>query len=66
MSKVPYSQLRPGDLIFYATDTSDPSTIWHVAIYAGDGMMIEAARAGVPVRKAPVRWSNAMPSAGRP
>lgn len=66
VSKVPYSQLRPGDLIFYATDTSDPSTIWHVAIYAGDGMMIEAPRAGVPVHKAPVRWSNAMPSAGRP
>lgn len=37
--------LRPGDLVFWAT-SSDPSTIHHVAIYAGDGMIIQAPRTG--------------------
>lgn len=36
------SDLLPGDLLFYANDTSDPSTIHHVAMYAGNGMMVEA------------------------
>jgi cell wall-associated NlpC family hydrolase len=37
---LPLSQLRRGDLLFYATNTSDPSTIHHVAIYIGNGMMV--------------------------
>jgi peptidoglycan DL-endopeptidase CwlO len=52
------SQLRAGDLIFYATDTSDPSTIWHVAIYSGGGRMIEAPRTGLQVREVAVRWGD--------
>lgn len=66
VAKVPYSQMRPGDLIFYGTNPDDPSTIWHVAIYAGGGMMVEAPRTGLQVRKVPVRYVNSMPSAGRP
>lgn len=66
VAKVPYSQMRPGDLIFYATDPGDPATIWHVAVYAGDGTMVEAPRAGQQVRVVPVRWSSTMPAAGRP
>jgi cell wall-associated NlpC family hydrolase len=42
--------LRPGDLVFFATDTSDPSTIHHVGIYAGGGQMIDAPYTGVDVR----------------
>ncbi|SKC39923.1 C40 family peptidase [Krasilnikoviella flava] len=66
VGKVSYGAMRPGDLIFYANDTSDPSTIRHVAIYAGGGMMVEAPRPGIDVREAPVRWDEVMPYAGRP
>jgi cell wall-associated NlpC family hydrolase len=43
---VSYSQLRPGDLIFWASDPSDPNTIFHVAIYIGNGKMIQAPHTG--------------------
>jgi cell wall-associated NlpC family hydrolase len=66
VGKVSYDRMRPGDLIFYANDTSDPSTIRHVAIYAGGGMMVEAARPGTLVREVPIRWGDTMPYAGRP
>ncbi|MGE9365361.1 NlpC/P60 family protein [Isoptericola nanjingensis] len=66
VGKVSYDRMRPGDLIFYANDTSDPSTIRHVAIYAGGGMMVEAPRPGIDVRETPVRWDEVMPYAGRP
>jgi cell wall-associated NlpC family hydrolase len=42
------SQLQPGDLVFWGT-TSDPSSIHHVAMYIGDGMIIHAPRTGRPV-----------------
>jgi cell wall-associated NlpC family hydrolase len=48
------SELRPGDLVFFARNPSNPSTIHHVGIYIGDGRMIEA-----PFTGARVRISNA-------
>jgi peptidoglycan DL-endopeptidase RipA len=47
---VPLSQLRRGDLMFYATNTSDPSTIHHVAIYIGNGKMVNAPYTGAFIR----------------
>ena len=47
---LPLNQLRRGDLLFYATNTSDPSTIHHVAIYIGNGMMVNAPYTGAFVR----------------
>ncbi|HET7407935.1 MAG TPA: NlpC/P60 family protein [Mycobacteriales bacterium] len=44
------SQLQPGDLVFFATDTTNPDTIHHVAIYIGNGRMIEAPYTGSYVR----------------
>jgi cell wall-associated NlpC family hydrolase len=44
------ADLLPGDLMFFANDTSDPSTIHHVAIYIGNGKMIEAPFTGEVVR----------------
>ncbi|GAA3044325.1 hypothetical protein GCM10017562_01590 [Streptomyces roseofulvus] len=42
--------LRPGDLVFFAYNPSDDSTIHHVGIYLGDGKMINAPRPGTQVR----------------
>ncbi|MFG2087956.1 NlpC/P60 family protein [Spirillospora sp. NPDC048824] len=47
---VPIDALRPGDLVFFARDTSDPGTIHHVGIYVGDGQMVEAPYTGARVR----------------
>ena len=63
---LPYSSMRRGDLIFYATDTNDPATIHHVTMYVGDGMMIEAPYTGASVQIVPIRWDGAMAWAGRP
>lgn len=65
-AKVSHADLRPGDLLFFATDPSDPGTIHHVAMYAGGGQMVEAPSSGLRVRVVPVRRSDAMPYAGRP
>lgn len=66
VKKISYGSLRPGDLLFYATNTSNPSTIYHVAIYAGNGQMIEAPVPGKKVNIVPMRYSQSMPYAGRP
>jgi cell wall-associated NlpC family hydrolase len=46
---VALADLEPGDLLFWATNTSDPSTIHHVAMYAGNGWMIAAPHTGAVV-----------------
>jgi cell wall-associated NlpC family hydrolase len=51
---VALSDLQPGDLVFYATNTADPNTIHHVAMYLGDGLVIHAPHTGDVVRYAPV------------
>ncbi|QJY50500.1 C40 family peptidase [Pseudonocardia broussonetiae] len=53
---VPIDQAQPGDLLFYATDPSDPRTIHHVALYMGDGQMVEAPYTGEFVRVRPVPY----------
>ena len=47
---VPLDQLAPGDLVFYATDVSDPSTIHHVGMYLGGGLSIYAPETGDVVK----------------
>lgn len=44
------ADLRPGDLVFFAYNTSDPSTIHHVGMYVGNGQMVDAPYTGVNVR----------------
>lgn len=42
------SELRPGDLVFWGSNSS-PGSIYHVALYVGDGRIIHAPRTGRPV-----------------
>jgi len=51
---VAQSDLQPGDLVFFATDTADPATIHHVGLYIGGGDMISAPHTGDVVRVASV------------
>ena len=57
-TQIAQSELEPGDLIFYASNLTDPSSIYHVAMYAGNGEMLEAYGAGIPVRITPVRFND--------
>jgi peptidoglycan DL-endopeptidase CwlO len=41
---------RPGDLVFFAYDLNDFGSIHHVALYIGNGLMIEAPYTGATVR----------------
>ncbi|MCT9089371.1 NlpC/P60 family protein [Streptomyces sp. ASQP_92] len=54
-SRVPRSQLAPGDLVFFYSGIS------HVGLYIGGGQMIHAPHPGAPVRIAPI---DQMPFAG--
>lgn len=47
---VSLSALQPGDLVFYAFNLADPSTIHHVGIYVGNGYMIDAPHTGADIR----------------
>lgn len=47
-------QLLPGDLVFFATDLSDPRSIHHVGIYVGGGYMIDAPHTGAVIRFDPI------------
>lgn len=58
--KVPLSQMRRGDMLFWGT-----AGIHHVALYLGNGMMIEAPQSGMHVRVTPVRYGDILPYAVR-
>ena len=55
---VNYSDARPGDLLFWHYDPTDPTDIDHVAIYAGNGMMLVAPHTGDFVKYVPVPLTN--------
>ncbi len=63
---VPVGDARPGDLVFFANNTSNPGSIHHVAIYIGGGQMIEAPHTGAQVRISSIWRSGLMAYAGRP
>ena len=62
---VSLGDMEAGDLIFWSSDGTQ-SGIYHVAMYLGDGEMIEAPTFGVPVRVTGVySWGSVMPYAVR-
>lgn len=56
----PLSQMQRGDMIFYGPNASD-----HVALYLGDGKMVEAPQSGDVVKVSPLRTGGAMPNVVR-
>lgn len=56
----PVSQMKRGDLLFWGENASS-----HVAIYLGDGQMIEAPHSGSVVKISPVRYNGMMPNVVR-
>ena len=54
--KVPPSQARRGDLLFWG-----PGGSQHEALYLGNGEMLEAQQTGVPIKISPVRMSGMTP-----
>jgi cell wall-associated NlpC family hydrolase len=59
--QVPLSQMRRGDMLFWGGGGG----IHHVALYLGNGRMIEAPQSGSVVRVSPVRYGGIMPYATR-
>ena len=56
---IAYANARPGDLLFWHYDPTDLSDIDHVAIYAGNGMMLVAPHTGLDVEYVPVAMNTA-------
>ena len=63
---VPFQQVQRGDLIWWSTEKAFSGDKYHVAIYLGDGMMLEAPNPARTVRIVPVRYGELWPYAGRP
>lgn len=64
--KIAHRYWKPGDLIFFASDPAYPSTIHHVAIYMGSGIMMDAPHAGTVVQVRKIYTSGLLPYATRP
>jgi cell wall-associated NlpC family hydrolase len=47
--------LQPGDLVFWGSSSS-PSSIYHVALYTGGGMIVHAPRTGEDVAEVPIDY----------
>ncbi|MEI6590442.1 MAG: NlpC/P60 family protein, partial [Actinomycetes bacterium] len=63
---VPLNQWQPGDLIWYSQSSAFNGDKYHVAIYLGGEMMLEAPNPARTVRIVPVRYGELFPYAGRP
>ena len=57
-SKISRSDLQPGDLVFWANNTSSPSTIHHVAIWMGNNQIVEAPNSGSYVKISTMYWDG--------
>ena len=58
LPKVSSSDLQAGDLVFWGSDPSDPDSIEHVAIYLGNGKVVQAPESGDVVKVSNMWWSH--------
>jgi cell wall-associated NlpC family hydrolase len=49
VAKATYPELRAGDLIFWGTN-GNPGSVYHVAMYVRDNIIVEATKTGYPVK----------------
>lgn len=56
--KIGRGELQAGDLVFCAYNTSDPTTIHHVAIWMGNGQIVEARNSGTVVKVSSMDWDG--------
>lgn len=63
---VPLSQAVRGDLMWYSQSSSFNGDKYHVVIYLGNDMMLEAPNPARTVRIVPLRYGELFPYAGRP
>jgi cell wall-associated NlpC family hydrolase len=63
---VPFQDAQRGDLIWWTRSSNFSGDKYHVAIYMGNGMMLEAPNPARTVRIVPVRFGELFPYAGRP
>ncbi|GAA4537827.1 NlpC/P60 family protein [Pseudonocardia xishanensis] len=54
--QVPRSQMQPGDMLSWARN----GRTYHIALYIGNGQMIEAPYSGTSVKISPVRYSGGL------
>ncbi|MGQ4382837.1 NlpC/P60 family protein [Streptomyces sp. SAS_270] len=59
LPRIPVGELRPGDLVIYFPEAT------HVALYLGDGMVVQAPRPGAKVKVSPIA-ANPVLGAVRP
>jgi len=57
-NKISRGDLQPGDLVFFANNTSNPSTIHHVAIWIGNNQIVEAPNSGSYVKISSMDWDG--------
>lgn len=62
----PLSQAKPGDLVFWASNTHSPSTIYHVAIWISKNRILAAPKTGDVVKIEPIWTYGLMPYVTRP
>ncbi|MFH5821946.1 NlpC/P60 family protein [Georgenia sp. AZ-5] len=63
-TRIPLDQVQPGDLVFWSNNGS-ASGIYHLAIYSGNGMRIQAPYTGAAVQEVKMYYANIMPFAVR-
>ena len=58
LPKVSSGNLQPGDLVFWASNPANPTTIHHVAIYLGNGQVVQAPESGDVVKVSNMWWAD--------
>ncbi|MDK3257520.1 C40 family peptidase [Blastococcus capsensis] len=58
LPKASSDDLRPGDLVFWGTDTNNPNSITHVALYLGGDQVVQAPQSGDVVKVSPMWWQG--------
>ena len=63
---IPLTQAVTGDLMWYSQESAFNGDKYHVVIFLGGGMMLEAPNPARTVRIVPLRYGELFPYAGRP